>query len=178
MSTEIHSNALRSHTQFAIEDEHKVAAELIGKERVDEVETELMDIIIARVPKDDATERKFDIRWVLSCYTVYSEIKPVKEKEAPKKVPKSNGKDKKTEVDVKKATKEIVKNAVLKPEITKNAKKAETKKQVAENVKEVLLEDAAKKEASMDIKKNRPTSKNLVGNDFTDSEKNVVQQSI
>ena len=80
MSPEIHSSKLRSHVQFPIKDERKIAIGLIGKDVLEEAETKLMETILDRVPEDDETGRMFDVRWVLSCYVVYSEIKKEKEK--------------------------------------------------------------------------------------------------
>ena len=154
MGTEIHSNKLRSHCQFAIKDERKLTESIIGKKVMEESEKELMGKILERVPEDDKTERKFEIRWVLSCYVVYSEIKPVKEK--PKKVAKKNVKDKKTVSAGKGET-----------------EKAETKRAMGDAIKDIVKENKLPK--SLEIKENRVTSQNLITTDYMDLEKNVVQ---
>ncbi len=168
MSTDVHSNKLRSHLQFEIKDGRKVAMELVGKKEIEDAETKLMQTIIERVPEGDETSRKFDIRHVVSIYCVYSEIKPLKEKETPKKVPKTNGKkDKTAEVETKKVVDEIVngKNNKAMAGLKKAALKA--------------IEDSeAKGTAVMDIKNERPTSTQLINTDSLDSSKNVVQEAL
>ncbi len=181
MSADVHSNKLRSHLQHEIEDERKVAIGIIGKELMEKDEAELMEKIVERVPRDDKTKREFDIRWVLSCYCVYSEIKPAKVKEPLKKVPKTNGKEKKVKV----GKKIEVPSDVLMQEYDKKGnpvngagKKAEAKKTMGKNVSKAVKEDAAKKAALMDIKENRPVSTNLVAADTLNSEENVVAETM
>ena len=99
MSAEIHSNKLRSHCQFSIENGRKVAQDIIGISLLESTEKDLRETILSRIPKGDETKREFDVRWVLSCYVVYSEVK---EKAEKKKVPKKNGKKEKVNMGSKK----------------------------------------------------------------------------
>ncbi|MCK5095069.1 MAG: hypothetical protein KAR18_10105 [Spirochaetes bacterium] len=85
MGTEIHSNKLRSHCQFPIENGRKVAQDIIGISLLESTEKDLRETILSRIPKGDETKREFDVRWVLSCYVVYSEVKEKAEEKAETK---------------------------------------------------------------------------------------------
>ncbi len=98
MGTEIHSKKLRSHCQFPIENGRKVAQDIIGISLLESTEKDLRETILSRIPKGDETKREFDVRWVLSCYVVYGEVK---EKVEKKKVPKKNGKKEKVNLSKK-----------------------------------------------------------------------------
>ena len=124
MGTEIHSNKLRSHCQFPIADEkadgRKLAGEFIGDDVVKETEQNLKSIILERIPKGDETKREFDVRWVISCYAVLSEVKEKVEKKVPKKVQKKNGKDKKGNAVELPKSMEVKKDRVTSQNLIKN----------------------------------------------------------